>query len=233
MDHHFVDIWQADLIQDAAILSKFRDVLDEQEKYKADTYKLPLMRDRYVAVRGISRLVLAGYLKADPATLKFTVGEYGKPALICNTLHFNISHTDNLLLVAVANFPEIGIDIEVIKPRNNLDGLARRCFTASEFQVWRQLSLSQSLDTFYRLWTKKEAFVKAIGRGIALGLEQCEVETDKGGQLRMIPAAYGAASDWKITEITVSTNACAALVTPYCEFRLQHKQFAYDSGINA
>ncbi len=224
MEHHFVDVWHAGLVPDTESLTSMVAVLDEREKNKVDTFKLPLARNRYIAVRALLRQILAGYLQTDPAKLQFTVGEYGKPALACDTVHFNISHTGDHLLIAVADMPDIGIDIETLKPRAHLDGLARRCFTVREYNAWRQLTMAESVNTFYRLWSKKEAFVKAIGRGIGLGLDQCEVDWDMDGQLLAIPAEYGEANDWRVTEISV-TSACAALVTPRREFKLRHRRF--------
>jgi 4'-phosphopantetheinyl transferase len=225
MRHRFVDVWQADLNQYARCLSKLTAVLNEQEKQRADTFQQPLLRNRYIAVRAITRHVLANYLSAQPADLQFSLGEYGKPDLISDSLYFNISHTDHLLLIAVGNLPDIGVDIELIKTRSNMDGMAKRCFAESEFQFWQPLPEPQSQETFYRLWTKKEAFVKAIGRGIALGLNRCEIESQKDGQIISIPEDYGLACDWKITEIPVIANFCAALVTPNLEFELRQRLF--------
>jgi 4'-phosphopantetheinyl transferase len=225
MRHRFVDVWQADLNQDAICLSKLTAVLSDRERQRADTFQQPLLRNRYMAVRAITRHVLASYLSAKPADLQFTLGEHGKPALISDSLHFNISHTDQLLLIAVGNLPDIGVDIELIKTRSNMGGMAKRCFAERELKIWQQLSEPQSQETFYRLWTKKEAFVKATGRGIALGLNRCEVEPQIAGQLISIPKEYGMASDWKITEISLVKGFCAALATPNLGFELRHLFF--------
>ena len=225
MRHRFVDVWQADLNQYARCLSKLTAVLSDRERQRADTFQQPLLRNRYMAVRAITRHVLASYLSAKPADLQFTLGEHGKPALISDSLHFNISHTDQLLLIAVGNLPDIGVDIELIKTRSNMGGMAKRCFAERELKIWQQLSEPQSQETFYRLWTKKEAFVKATGRGIALGLNRCEVEPQIAGQLISIPKEYGMASDWKITEISLVKGFCAALATPNLGFELRHLFF--------
>ena len=231
MRHRFVDVWQADLNQDAICLSKLTAVLNDRERQRADTFQQPPLRNRYIAVRAITRHVLASYLFAQPADLQFTLGEHGKPALISDSLHFNISHTDHLLLIAVGDLPDIGVDIELIKTRSNMDGMAKRCFAESEFHFWQLLPEPLSQETFYRLWTKKEAFVKATGRGIALGLNRCEVEPQIAGQLISIPGEYGMASDWKITELPMVAGISAALVTPNSEFALGHKTFDADQAL--
>jgi 4'-phosphopantetheinyl transferase len=157
------------------------------------------------------REALAGYSAVDPATLKFASGPYGKPALIDEALHFNISHTADSLLMAIANFPDIGIDIEAVKLRRNFASLAQRCFSEREYQGWCELPAELQAEAFYRLWTKKEAFVKAVGRGIALGIEQCEFSLDNGGQLLAVPDEYGPASAWLVHELDVDDTVAPAL----------------------
>lgn len=199
-------------------------VLDDGERRKSQIFKLPLLRDRFVAVRGLLRLTLAGYLDADPASLRFETGEYGKPRLLSGSLHFNLSHSEDRLLIAVADFPDVGIDIETIKPRGSLDALAERCFSERELAQWRQVAEDQQIAGFYRLWTKKEAFVKAIGRGLALGMELCEFDLERDGQLTAIPAEYGPAAAWQVTELPISADVSAALVTARCGFELHRRE---------
>lgn len=207
------------------MLTGMLDNLSETERQKAASFRLPLMRQRYIAVRYLVRKTLGHYLQTEPRALQFYADTYGKPFLACGSLHFNISHTADLLMIAVANFPDIGIDVESIKPRGSLDGLAVRCFTETEYQTWRELPGTQQEKVFYRLWTKKEAFVKAVGRGIALGLEKCEVQLPAGGQLVNIPAEFGSAADWLITELPTNGDSAAALVTTSCCFNLRRREF--------
>lgn len=231
MSHRFVDVWLADLNLENRCLSKLIDVMSPLEKQRAETFQQPLLRNRYQAVRAITRHVLASYLPMQPANIEFVSGEHGKPNLLNTALSFNISHTGHWLLIAVANLPDIGIDIEQIKTRSNVEAMARRCLADSELLYWRSLSDQQSLEVFYRLWTKKEAFVKAVGRGIAMGLNRCEVEPHLDGQLIAIPEEYGVASAWKVTEIAVTAGISSALVTPNCRFELNYKTFEADALI--
>lgn len=227
MEPYFVDVWHGHLTPAPAAIQRLAGLLNEQERQKAGSFRLPAMRDRFIAARGLLRQTLAGYLRADPAGLQFDIGEYGKPGLACGSLHFNISHSADWLLIAVADFADIGVDIEEIKPRGSLDNLAERCFSEREFQGWRQLPPERQLETFYRLWTKKEAFVKAVGRGIALGIEQCEIELGKGGGLLAIPAEYGPAAGWKVSELPVDAGTCAALVTANCGYVVRQLELEY------
>lgn len=223
MKSDFVDVWHGSLLHPDQNIDSLLRQLSIQERLKANAFKLADMRNRYIAVRASLRQTLAAYLDTDPQQLQFNQSEHGKPFLACESIHFNLSHTANYLVIAVANFPHIGIDIEVSRSRNNLDSLAARCFAPSELQAWRQLPDAARQPAFYRLWTKKEAFVKAVGRGLAMGLAQCEVDWVADGQLLSIPSEYGLATDWRVIELSIATAAHSALVTPKCRFDLRFR----------
>lgn len=222
MKPHFVDVWQAELQVTTATLRHLSAQVADFEKAKAESFKTAILRDRYLAVRGFLRQTLAAYLDVDPRSLVFELGQYGKPALAGHTLYFNLSHSADTLLIAVANFADIGVDIESSRQRDNLDGLAKRCFSDREYQSWQNMSANEQGQTFYRLWTKKEAFVKAVGRGIGLGISACEFELGKDGQLLAIPLECGAADAWKVQELDCGADFSAALVTPNCPYQLRH-----------
>lgn len=222
----FIDVWTGSIAVDHAKLSDWQYMLDDSELQRAQTFKFAELRERFIAVRALLRQTLATYLNKPPQALRFELEAYGKPYLSCGSLHFNLSHSGDFLAIAVADFPQIGIDIEAVAPRNSLDSLAKRVFSAGELAEWRQLPADQQLNVFYRLWTKKEAFVKAVGRGIALGMELCEYELDVNGQIRTIPGEYGRAHDWLVTELSVPAGICGALVTKSGEFAFGRHDFS-------
>ena len=211
---HFVEIWSGQIPEDAAVLQCLSGFLDNRELDKAGTFKNLRMRNRYIAVRGLVRATLADYLGVRPATLQFIFGEYDKPALLGEQLHFNVSHTGNHLAIGVSDMQNIGVDIELHKTRNRLGELAKRTFTDQELNYWSGLVQSRQLPGFYQLWTKKEAFVKAVGRGIGLGLERCEVAVPEGLRFASIPPEYGLAEEWRIIEPCIPDYLSAALVFP-------------------
>lgn len=223
---HFVDIHLGKLPTDEAKLQQFGSWLDTGELSRAAAFKNPLLRRRFIAVRGALRSTLADYLQADPASLRFTGNAHGKPALLDQPLFFNISHTGDHLAIAVADQPRIGVDIEQIRARSGLADIAQRCFSTQEFSHWQSLPENLRLTLFYRLWTKKEAFVKAVGRGLALGLEHCALEMPDAQSFASLPAAYGTATDWQVHELAVDENQhpklCGALVLPNVAFKLQN-----------
>lgn len=225
---HFVDIWLGNLALDAEDLDKLHGLLDQHEQQRAGKFTLQVIRNRYVATRGLLRMILANYLNTDPAGLQFAVGEHGKPTLCDRQLYFNLSHTADNLAIVASDLEHIGIDIEQIKPRSSLKQLAERCFSATEFADWRLLPETQRQLTFYQLWTQKEAFVKAVGRGIALGLDQCEVNLS-AAQFEKVPTEYGLAQHWRIIELSLEHDFCGAVVVPNVELLI--KQNSIDSLI--
>ena len=227
MQYNFVDVWYGQLTDKP---SSLHPILSEEERQKAESFKLPVMRQRYIAVRTELRKTLATYLDVEPAQLSFQIGAHGKPHLADDSLHFNISHTADHLIIAVSNIANIGVDIEIIKPRTGIDNLAARCFSSAELCTWHELPTKRKLEAFYRVWTKKEAFVKAVGRGIALGLEYCEMDIHTGGQLQRIPSEFGQAADWRLIELPLGNEQMAALATPNCSFNLRRMFLNTDPG---
>jgi 4'-phosphopantetheinyl transferase len=219
---HFVDIWTGHLTVNAMVLQMLDKLLDAQEQERARQFKQPLLRDRFIASRGLLRLTLAHYLTANAVDLRFCNGEFGKPLLVDHHLYFNLSHTADIIALAVSDLPDIGIDIELIQPRDRLTAVAYRCFSPQEFQAWQRTPSHLQPALFYRLWTKKEAFVKAVGRGIALGLHECEIECPEGLRFAKIPSAFGLAGDWGIQELALEHPLVGAVVAPKSVFKIQY-----------
>ncbi len=214
MSQNFVDLWSADLSDVEVERAHALAVLSAQELLRLAGFKQAVLADRYIAVRFIVRTVLADYLQVAPASLEFTVAEYGKPVLQGHDLAFNIAHSGDRLLIAISNLSHIGVDIEQIRPRSNLAALVRRCCSPVECQFWAGLAEADQQRYFYEFWVRKEAFVKAVGRGIALGLDQCELALPAMDGFERVPVQVGHAVDWQVTAVGVGDGFVAALVAP-------------------
>ena len=125
------------------------------------------------------RSIIGNYLKMEPALLKFGYGPYGKPVLAKlpadRTLHFNLAHSDGLLLVALSETSPVGIDIERVRPIDGVDALVDRFSSERTIIGWRTLPFNQRSRAFFKLWTRKEACLKAAGLGLAGPVEEIEV----------------------------------------------------------
>lgn len=209
-----VDLWQVTLQSTEVVDPYYLSILDEVQRANLLNFKQPCLRANYAQMQAIRRQILAQYLDEAPAALKFGKGQYGKPFLVNDPeLAFNVSHSANCFVVAVSRDCDIGVDVELIKPRNNLQGLVSRCFASEEQAYWQALSQDQQLLEFYRLWTGKEAFVKAVGRGIALGLDRCVIDTQQPFQWLRLPDPYGSVLQWQIAAVDLEDQqVCCSLV---------------------
>jgi 4'-phosphopantetheinyl transferase len=207
-----IDIWPCRLNLSAEALAYCQHNLTAAEHARA-AQAHPNRRNQIIAARGQLRLILAEYLQTPAADIAIAAHPHGKPYLPEHPLHFNLSHSGNHLLIAIATNP-IGIDIETIAPRRNLEQLAQRCLSAKELEYWRQTPPEQRQQLFYRLWTHKEAFVKAVGRGLSLGLAACEFDIGETLTLRRIPKEYGHHQHWQVITLTLNSDYAAALAAP-------------------
>lgn len=154
--HAELHLWRADLgtvLVDASSLSP-----DEQAR-----------SEHFRRTRSLLRCLLGQYLNQVPVNLRFSYGANGKPSLAAGqspeVLYFNLTHTDNLALVAVTAVAEAGVDAERVRPVAHAGKIARRFFSAAEI-AW--LDAEPSADHFFQLWTRKEAWLKAQGAGLFL-----------------------------------------------------------------
>ena len=190
-------------------------LLNENEQRQADNFKNDLLRRRYVANRAKLREILAQIVNCNPASLRFEIAQHGKPYLGDHPeIEFNLSHTGNKIAVAIGHRCQVGIDIELCKTRSSLSALVEKCFDQEEKNYWQQLPESLKPQEFYRFWTRKEAFVKATGRGIALGLTSCVINPNQPSTFLRIPAEFGLPSEWRIHNMSDlnDTSIVGALV---------------------
>jgi len=218
----FVDVWHGYLLLNQSEEHYYWSLLNDDEKQKAHTFARPELQKKYVKTRGVLRKILASYLDKEPECIDIKMGEYGKPYLTEGSVNFNLSHTGNKFVVAVGNVGDMGIDLEQHRNRKNMSGLVKKCFSDEESVYWHALPEMHKTDMFFRFWVRKEAFVKAVGRGIALGLERCVVNPDNQTCFLNIPEAYGLAADWKILDIALKQEDICALVTK--DFEFDYKQ---------
>jgi len=222
MKNNFVDVWVGDVLSQKIESNDYWSMLNGDEREKAMTFIRLELQQKYIKTRGRLRRVLSSYLKIEPQQIQIKVGQYGKPYLEHNSLHFNLSHSKNKIVIAVSNCSEVGVDVEEYRQQRNLKGLVEKCFSEQEQLYWYSLSEQQKSFMFYHFWVRKEAFVKAVGRGIALGLGQCVVNVDDSNAFVTVPESYGNAIDWKIVDVSLADTIFCALVTKAIDF--EYKQ---------
>jgi 4'-phosphopantetheinyl transferase len=136
-------------------------ILDKSERARAAAFRFEEHRRRFIAAHVALRRTLAPYLASDPAALRFSIADYGKPYLAGASLRFSLSHSAGLALIAVALDTDLGVDVEHIRPNPDVVALARRFFPPDE-----AAAVAADPPSFYRYWTRREAFLKALGLGL-------------------------------------------------------------------
>ena len=172
----------------AARHSDWRTMLSIAEQRRADAFRAEQHgRDYLVAHVGL-RVVLGRLVQAPPALLRFSAKDGVKPSLMADwetspeqlDLRFNLSHTQGAVLIAVAEGFEVGVDVERQRPLEDLEGMARTVMSDMESAHWQRLSPELRCQAFYRLWTRKEAYLKAIGLGLFRDLHEVTVPVSPG-----------------------------------------------------
>lgn len=189
---------------------RWKRLLSGDERQRADACSHPAASARFVGCRAALRLLLGDRLGLPPDQIGLTQGPHGKPLLADSEsgLAFNLSHTENWALIALGHNAALGIDLEAHRTLP-LDRLADRVLAPSERDWWERVPAPQKEAAFFRLWTRKEAFAKAVGRGIALGLQHIVFGPE--GDLAAVPEGCGTPREWQVQDLTVADGYSAAV----------------------
>ncbi len=208
-----VHVWCALLDRPPADLARLAATLSTAERARADRYRLPLLRARFIAARGILRTILAAHLGTSPCTLSLDADPLGKPRLTGSALEFNLAHSDDRALYVVADGRRVGIDVERVRGDLADTGVARRLFAPSDAARLESLPPGPRCQEFFRLWTLKEAYVKARGEGLGGGPEGRSVPLDAGP----VVAADGI---WSVLRLDQGEGWAAAVAVEGTGWRL-------------
>ena len=161
-----VDLWRMILDLQEEELARCWEALSPPDRERARRLSRPEVRRRFVAARAGLRRVLAGYIAVPPCSFLLQEGPHGKPELQEGP-RFSLSHSGDLALCAVARDREVGVDVEQLRPVPEADSIARRWFSEEEMAAYRVAADARLDGAFLRSWTRREAFLKAIGLGLS------------------------------------------------------------------
>lgn len=217
-----VHLWLYSLTVSTERIEDLHGHLSGEERSRADRMRIAACRERFVAARGQMREILAAYLTSSPGSLEFTYGPHGKPSLAGEAaaiLHFNLSHSGDLALIAINRECPIGVDIERAKPGRPFQRLSERFFSGIESSILCSLPQEEQESAFYACWTRKEAYLKAIGTGLATPLNAFVVSLLPGDPPALLSQALDPSETgrWNFTEIHVPEGYRAALATLWKE----------------
>ncbi len=212
-----VHVWCASLDLPASRLASLYQTLTADELNRADQFFLERDRRRFMAARGLLRTILGRYLGLAPNQLRFIYGDHGKPALAPTpgqaSLSFNLSHSAGLALYAVTSGREVGVDLERICSNFDFERLAARFFSVQENAILRALPAALKPEAFFNCWTRKEAYIKARGKGLALPLNQFDVSLTPGEPAKLLETRgdRDEASRWSLQALKPDPDYAAAL----------------------
>jgi len=176
-----IHLWLSYLNLHEARLKHLYPLLDAKEKERSERFKFYKHRKRFIASHGFMRSVLSLYLNMPAQQLEFNLRKQGKPELVLTKeqpkLHFNLSHSNNLALLAIRQSHEVGIDVEFMERKNEWGKVIKRFFTEPEQKAIFSLPEDQQRTAFFKVWTRKEAHMKVTGQGLYLSPTQFTVST--------------------------------------------------------
>jgi len=207
-----VDVWRVALDQPDDKLDRFQRMLEPDELNRASRFHFEKHRRHFIMARGFLRAVIGRYLEMQPEALRFSYGAYGKPALASeHALRFNLSHSHEVALLAVALGAELGVDVEHIRADFASEEIARRFFSRAEVEVFNALPKDEQVAAFFRCWTRKEAYIKAIGKGLSQALDAFDVTLAPDAAPELLRAEDDDPSRWLLTDINAGAGYAAAL----------------------
>jgi len=224
LDAHEIHVWRVALDQPDWLVEQLRQWLASDEQARASRFYFDHDRTRYIVGRGALRSILSGYLGTEPNQLQFEYGLHGKPALTasCGQIHFNTSHSKGLGLCAVTRQCELGVDLELVRLVIDAEQIAQRFFSAQENAVFQSLPVEQRQAAFSYCWTRKEAFIKAIGEGLSHPLDQFDVSFAPGEPAKFLSIGGSAqnALGWSLFSLTPGSNYVGALAVEGRDWQL-------------
>jgi 4'-phosphopantetheinyl transferase len=189
-----VHVWRARL--DVPWSWAFDEALSLPDRARADRFRFESDRRRFCLGRGSLRLILGRYLKIRPGRLQLDTNEFGKPFLAdqraSQGLRFNLTHSHQLALIAITRHREVGIDLEYRRPDFVTDEVANHFFSQNEAAQLRALPAEFKTEAFFKCWTRKEAYIKARGEGIACSLNEFDVSLRPGTAPALLNSPNGA-----------------------------------------
>jgi len=174
-----VHVWRAQLELPSSQVQRLRGILTDDELDRANRFSFEIDRQRFIAARGTLRSILSRYITIYPSHLRFYYNQYGKPFLAPEfssyLLNFNLSHSGSMALYAITRNMEIGVDVERVRSDFEYEEIAKRFFSVNEVAILRTIPTEKKLEAFYNCWTRKEAYIKAHGKGLSLPLDSFDV----------------------------------------------------------
>jgi 4'-phosphopantetheinyl transferase len=211
-----VHVWWASLCPSPRDTAFWMTYLSADERDRADRYRFARDRIRFIVGRGLLRMLISRYLDLAPRQAQFAYGPYGKPSLAGagDDLTFSLAHSDDLAVYAFSRKRDIGVDLEYVRPLEDMRDIAARFFSPDEAAALAALPQPQQLDAFYHIWTCKEAYLKALGAGLSLPLDAFDVAVNPQNPARLLRVGLDRSDEpgrWTLLRLASPDHYAAAL----------------------
>lgn len=210
-----VHIWAIRTKVPSAVVAECEKYLAPEEVTRAARFSFDRPSHTFIVARGFLRRLLGKYLAADPRGIPLAYTSKGKPVLAFDTrINFNVTHSSDMAAIAIALDCRVGIDLEEIRPLPGLEEIARRFFCWEEAAEILSCSESERARSFFRCWTRKEAYIKAVGEGLHIPLDsfRVTVKPDDFARFVHLGGDAKAAEAWTLHDLNLASD-CAAAVT--------------------
>ena len=224
-----IHVYCLSLTQPPLIMAQLASTLSIDERQRAGRFHFEVHSSRFIAGRGLLRLLLAHHLHVEPAEINFSYRAAGKPELRAADagLHFNLAHCEDCALLAITRLGPVGVDLERVRDLPDFEELVGRFFSVREATAFARLLPAQKPQAFFNLWTRKEAWLKAVGDGIAQGLDKVEVTFLPGETARLLAIPPGDAPEhWNLRELQPAAGFVGALGIRQSAFSLLNLDFS-------
>ena len=206
-----IHVWRFDVAQHQSHYNFYYGLLNDAQQQRAQKFYFDADRHCFVIAHGALRYLLSQYLHCSSTSLKFNYNQHGKPELENETIRFNISHTRQIVLIAVCLQHAVGVDVETRQRNLDVLGLSQRVLTLAEIGYLSALPNNVQQSAFIKCWTRKEALLKAIGSGFSNTYSQQFQTTDeRGNALSCIEDQQG--QYWNLVDLPYIKDCHAALV---------------------
>lgn len=212
-----IHVWFADLDARREQCNQQWKLLSGDERDRASRFHFDIHRSRFIAARAMLRTILGAYLGQAPEQLTFAYSKHGKPILTGFPLHFNLSHAESGALLALTRAAPVGTDLEKVRPMADMLEITRRFFSPMEARALADLPVDEMSEAFFRVWTRKEAFVKATGEGLSCPLDSFTVSIDEPALLLRIDGDPAAVTRWSLHHLAPAAGyvGSVAIRHPY------------------
>jgi 4'-phosphopantetheinyl transferase len=222
-----IHLWLARVSEAEPHLDRLRRTLNSDETERAARFRVEDARQRFIVARAVLRSVLGRATGVDPADLVFAYGEHGKPRLPAGGPSFNVSDSGDFVVVALAS-ADLGVDAEVVRPLARREQLARRICTQREFEAIESIPEAERDAATLRLWTCKEAALKAVGTGLSGGVRNVEIDLRPGGPPRL-HRLRGEIDGWTLLPVTLEPTVVCSVVIRGDGWQVGIQPWSFDS----